>query len=39
MPSKNVSYSCCICGTVYKDLVAAEKCEKAHKVPTSVDKQ
>lgn len=28
MPSKNVSYSCCICGTVYKDLVAAEECEK-----------
>lgn len=38
MPSKNISYSCCICGTVYKDLVAAEECEKAHKVPTSVDK-
>lgn len=38
MPSKIVSYSCCICGTVYKDLDAAEGCEKAHKVPTGVDK-
>lgn len=38
MPHKNVSYNCCICGAEYKTLDSAEECEKAHKVPTSVDK-
>lgn len=38
MPSQNVNYSCCICGARYKDFDTAEKCEKSHKVPTSVDK-
>lgn len=28
MPSKNVSYSCCICGQLYKEFDKAEKCEK-----------
>lgn len=38
MPSKNVSYSCCICGQRYKEFDEAEKCEKSHKIPVKVDK-
>lgn len=38
MPSKNVTYSCCICGQRYINWDDAEKCEKSHMIPEKVDK-
>lgn len=38
MPIENVNYSCCICNAKFNKYEDAEKCEKSHKSPVSVDK-
>ena len=36
MPSKVVSYECCICKCRYTEWEEAKECEKIHKIPVIV---
>lgn len=36
MPSKSVTYICCVCGTRFRDFDEANKCEQVHKKATSI---